>query len=110
MADDAEAPTSSACASCAIRAIPTSVCFPSLLTLKQLAELLRPPLLQQHFHFSLDIFRDISSYGYGQCQFSGAAGLNPSYQPGHSCAEACRGAASAVGDAARLLFSSSGEL
>lgn len=52
---------------------------------------------------------DISSYGYGQCQFSGAAGLNPSYQSGHSCAQACGGAAPAVGDPARLLLSPSGE-
>lgn len=31
----------------------------------------------------------ISSYGYGQCQLGGAAGLNSGYQSGHSCAEAC---------------------
>lgn len=52
---------------------------------------------------------DISSYGYGWCQFSGAAGLNPSYQSGHSCAEACGGAAPTVGNPARLLLCSSGE-
>lgn len=52
---------------------------------------------------------DISSYGYGQCQFSGAAGLNASHQSGHSCAEACGGAASPVGDPARLLLGPSGE-
>lgn len=46
----------------------------------------------------------ISSHGYGQCQLGGAAGLNPGYQSGHSCAEACRGAAPAVGDPARLLL------
>lgn len=52
---------------------------------------------------------DISSYGYWRCQFSGAAGLNPSYQSGHGSAEACGGAAPTVGDAARLLLCPSGE-
>lgn len=47
---------------------------------------------------------DISSYGYGQCQLSGAAGLNSGYQSGHSCAKACRGAAPTVGNPARLLL------
>lgn len=51
----------------------------------------------------------ISSYGHGWCKFSGAAGLNPSYQSGHRCAEARGGAAPAVGDAAGLLFCPSGE-
>lgn len=52
---------------------------------------------------------DISSYGYRQCQFSGAAGLNPSNQSGHSCAEAGGGAAPPVGDPAWLLLGSPGE-
>lgn len=52
---------------------------------------------------------DISSYGCGRCQFSGAAGIDPSYQSGHICAEACGGAAPTVGDPARLLLCPSGE-
>lgn len=52
---------------------------------------------------------DISCHGYRQCQFSGAAGLNPGYQSGHSCAEARRGAASAVGDSVGLLLGPSGK-
>lgn len=53
---------------------------------------------------------DISKYGYGECQFSGATGLNSGDQSGHSCAQTCRGAASTVGDSAWILLRSSGKM
>lgn len=69
-----------------------------------------PHLFQEHFTSRamklvlVSCPAGISSHGYGQCQLSGAAGLNSGYQSGHSCAKACRGAAPAVGNPARLLL------
>ncbi len=40
--------------------------------------------------------------GHPERQLSGAAGFDPGHQSGHSCAEACRGAASPMGDPAWL--------
>lgn len=47
--------------------------------------------------------------GHPERQLGGAAGFDPGHQSGHSCAQACRGAASPMGDPAWLLLSAAGE-